>query len=40
MNENNNVKIDDAAIFKSALGGVDKVLDKLKDYIVNHLDYS
>lgn len=40
MNENNNVKIDDAAIFKSALCGIDKVLEKLKDYIVNHLDYS
>jgi hypothetical protein len=40
MNENNNVKIDDAAIFKSALGGVDKVLDKLKDYIDKHPVYS
>ena len=40
MNENNNVKIDDAANFKSAFGGVDQVLNKLKDYFSNHLDYS
>lgn len=40
MSENNNVKIDDAANFKSALGGVDYILDKLKDYIANHLDFS
>lgn len=40
MNENNNVKIDDAANFKSAFSGVDQVLNKLKDYFSNHLDYS
>lgn len=40
MNENNNVKIDDAANFKSALGGVDRVIDKLKEHIDSHPDYS
>ena len=33
MNENNNVKIDDVANFKSALGGVDKLIERLNEYL-------